>query len=613
MTIADFQISPATDYSGGAVNVNDFSINVATPNGSGSQTSNLAIIRALFSMGVPVNGKNLFPSNIQGLPTWFIIRLSKDGYMARKDGNEILVAWNQQTFAKDVEELAPGSVLLYPLDWKQVTSRDDLHVFRMPIKDIMDDFDIPRQIKPKVANMVYVGGLAKLLNIDLNEIEGALSFQLGGKKKAIDLNQDVVKAAYQWAEKNWDANVPFQVEPMEGYNEGKFLLEGNSAAGLGATFGGCSFISWYPITPSTSLIDACRAYFTNYRHTGEDGRPSYAIVQAEDELAAIGMVLGAGWAGSRSMTATSGPGISLMAEFVGMGYFAEIPGVIWDVQRMGPSTGLPTRTSQGDLFSTHYLGHGDTKHPILLPGTLEEAFRFGWQAFDFAERFQTPLFVLSDLDLGMNLWTSDDFEYPSQPMDRGKIKHADEIKAFGDFVRYADVDGDGITYRTLPGTNSPFAAYFTRGTGHDEYGVYSEDSEVWERNLVRLDKKIESMREALPAPIIQKREGATFGIVTFGTNDPACIEALDLLAAEGIVADYLRILAVPVSTAVHDFIDDYDHVYVVENNFDAQMTQILRLDLPDRAAQIIPVNKCDGLPLTARFIAEEIISMEGDK
>lgn len=610
MTVADIQYRPAPESGDHKQNMNDFAINVATPNGSGSQTSNLAIIRALFSMGIPVNGKNLFPSNIQGLPTWYIIRLSKDGYLARKDGSEILVAWNEQTFARDVAELEAGSVLIYPLDWKHNTSRDDLFIYRIPIKDIMDSFDIPRQIKPKVANMVYVGGLARLLGIDLDAIENALDFQLGGKRKAIDLNQDVIKAAYQWADENWDCSIPYGVEAMEGYNEGKFLLEGNNAAGLGAAFGGCTVIAWYPITPSTSVVDSARSYFRQFRHTS-DGKPTYAIIQAEDELAAIGMVLGAGWAGSRAMTATSGPGISLMAEFTGMGYFAEIPGVIWDVQRMGPSTGLPTRTSQGDLMFTHFLGHGDSKHPVLLPGNLAEAFRFGWEAFDFAERFQTPIFVLSDLDLGMNLWTSEDFEYPETPMDRGKIKHADEIKQFGDFVRYKDVDGDGIGYRTLPGTPSPFAAYFTRGTGHDEYGVYSENDEVWQNNLDRVSRKIESTRDVLPQPIIQRMDGAKVAIISYGTNDPAIVEARDLLQAQGIATGYLRIRALPSAHAVHDFINEFDHVYVVENNHDAQMTQILRLDMPEKAAQLLPINKCDGLPLTAQFIVDKFLEMEG--
>ncbi len=609
MTVVDIQTHPSN--TGDKILVNDFCLNVASPNGSGSQTSNLSIIRALFDMGVPVNGKNLFPSNIQGLPTWYIIRLNADGYLARKDTNEVMVAWNQQTFAKDVEQLAPGALLLYPLDWKQVTSREDLHIFRIPINDLMKAFDIPRQIKPKVANMVYVGGLAALLGIELDAIERALSFELKGKQKAIDLNQNVVNAAYQWAVDNWDVSgVPYRAERIDNSpNEGKFLIEGNNAAGLGAAFGGCSLIAWYPITPSTSVVDAARGWFHRYRHN-EDGRPTYAIIQAEDELAALGMVIGGGWAGARAMTATSGPGISLMAEFTGLAYFAEIPAVVWDVQRMGPSTGLPTRTSQGDITFTHFLGHGDSKHPVLLPANPGEAFEFGWRAFDYSEQLQTIVFVLSDLDLGMNLWTCTDFDYPDQPMQRGKVLSAEDITGPGSWGRYKDPDGDGVGYRTLPGTPSPYAAYFARGTGHDEYGIYTEDSDAWEHNMERITRKIENSRELLPQPLIDHPDGAKFGIISYGTNDPAIIEARDLLAAQGIRSAYLRIRALPAASAVQAFIERFDYVYVVENNHDAQMTQILRLDMPQRAADIQPINKCDGLPLTARFITESISQQE---
>ena len=611
MTIADIERSPATDQSDGKICVNDFSIVVASPNGSGSQTSNLAIIRALFNMGIPVNGKNLFPSNIQGMPTWYIIRLSKDGYLARKDTSEILVAWNQDTFGQDIAKVPPGGVVIYPLDWKVDVSRNDIHIFRIPIKDIMNDFDIPRAIKPKVANMVYVGGLAYLLGIELERIEQALSFELNGKKKAIDLNQDVVKVAAQWAAEHWTGRIPYRAESVASNpNKGKFLLEGNNAAGLGVAFGGCTLIAWYPITPSTSLVDAARGYLGKYRHDASNN-PTYAVIQAEDELAALGMVIGGGWAGARALTATSGPGISLMSEFAGMGYFAEIPAVIWDIQRMGPSTGLPTRTSQGDIMFTHFLGHGDTRQLCLIPGNLQECFRFGWEAFDFAERFQTPVFVLSDLDLGMNLWTSGDFEYPDKPMDRGKVLHAEDIKNPGDFVRYRDVDGDGIGYRTLPGTDSPFAAYFTRGTGHDEYARYSEDNEAWAKNLIRLHKKTELTRDVLPQPVIDRMKDAKIAIVSYGTNDAPIAEARDLLKAQGVKTDYLRIRALPLAHTIHDFINEFDHVYVVENNLDAQMTQIIRMDMPEKADRILPINMCDGLPLTARFISETLLEMEG--
>lgn len=611
MTIADLQSLPAVETGKAESIVNNFSINVASPNGSGSQTSNLAIIRALFQMGIAVNGKNLFPSNIQGLPTWYIIRLSKDGYRGRKSYSEILVAWNQDTFARDIQDLAPGSVVIYPLDWKNAhISRDDLYTYRIPVKDLMADMDVPRAIKNKVANMVYVGGVASLLGIDLAEIEKALSYELKGKAKAVKINQDLVNVAAAWADENWDKQDPYRVErPAEDLNAGKFLVEGNDAAALGTTFGGCTFVSWYPITPSTSVVDNTRRYMKKFRHDADD-KPTYAIIQAEDELAAAGMVLGAGWAGARSMTATSGPGISLMSEFIGLGYFAELPGVFWNIQRMGPSTGLPTRTSQGDILSTHFLGHGDTKQIVLLPASPAECFEFGWKSFDITERFMTPVFVLSDLDLGMNLWTSDDFDYPDEAMDRGRVLTPEDIEQNG-FARYKDKYGDGVGERTLPGTEHPHAAYFTRGTGHDEYGTYSEDNHVWVENMERLVRKIEGMREHLPQPIIDRQEGARIAILSYGSNEPALEEARDMLLAENMPTDYCRIRALPAAKAVHDFIEDFDYVYVVENNRDGQMAMVLRLDMPHRANHILSINMGDGLPLTARFIVDTLKEMEG--
>lgn len=612
MAVIDIQQVPSGEIDIPQRVVNDFSINVATPNGSGSQTSNTAIIRALFKMGIPVNGKNLFPSNIQGLPTWYIIRLSKDGYRARKDGDEIKVCWNEQTFSKDVLDLQPGGVCIYPMDWRiQPPERDDIFFYRVPIKEIMAPFDIPRERGKYVANMIYVGALCWLLDIDLAQIDYALDYHFGGKRRAVDMNMQVVRAAHEWVSQNWEKKDPYFVEPMDGgANAGRILIEGNSAAALGATFGGVSLIAWYPITPSTSVVDAAAMWLQKYRHDA-DGKPTYAVIQAEDELAAIGMVLGGGWAGARAMTATSGPGISLMAEFAGMGYFAELPGVIWDIQRMGPSTGLPTRTSQGDVLFTHFLGHGDSKQIVLLPGKPEEAFEFGWKSFDIAEHFMTPVFVLSDLDLGMNYWTSEPFEYPDQPMNRGRILTPEQIEENG-FARYKDKYGDGIGERTIPGTDHPFAAYFTRGTGHDEYGTYSEDPDIWEQNIERLKFKIENSRDELPQPIIDKQGGEkVIAILTYGTNDVAVAEARDQLTAAGYSTDYCRLRALPAANAALDFIRAYDHVYVVENNRDAQMTQILRWDLPEQAASLRPIHKCNGLPLTAKFITESILELEG--
>jgi len=396
--------------------VNDFQIMIATVNGSGSQTANTALLRAIFRMGVPISGKNIFPSNIQGLPTWFTIRVNKDGYIARLEDYHILVAMNKETVYQDIEQLSPGGVCLVPQEWKIKQTRDDIVYYPMPVKQLIDAAGVPTKLKSYVANMVYVGVLATVLAIDLDEIAFALDFHFGDKAKPINMNMAVVKAAAEWALDNLPKQDPYTIERMK-KTEGMLLLDGNSAGALGAVFGGVTLIAWYPITPSTSLIDAAREYLRDLRTDPETGQATYAIVQAEDELAAIGMVVGAGWAGARAMTATSGPGISLMAEFSGLAYFAEVPGVIWDVQRVGPSTGLPTRTSQGDLLAAYFLGHGDTQHIVLLPNNIAEAFEFGWRSFDLAERLQTFVFVLSDLDLGMNLWMSEPFRYPDTPMD----------------------------------------------------------------------------------------------------------------------------------------------------------------------------------------------------
>jgi 2-oxoglutarate ferredoxin oxidoreductase subunit alpha len=391
---------------------------------------------------------------------------------------------------------------------------------------------------------------------------------------------------------------------------GKIMIDGNTAAGLGAIYGGVSFVSWYPITPSTSLVDAMNDYLPGLRSDPETGKATYAVVQAEDELAAIGMVLGAGWAGARSMTATSGPGISLMSEFAGFGYFAEIPGVIWDVMRMGPSTGLPTRVSQGDVLKTYYLGHGDTKHVCLLPGSVSECFEFGTTSFDLAEQLQTPIFVLTDLDLGMNLWMSDPFEYSDKPLNRGKVLTEEDLKRLKTFGRYEDVDGDGIGYRTLPGNPHPAAAYFTRGTGHNAQAVYSERPEDWEQNLERLHRKHETARTLVPKPVVDERPGAKIGIIAYGSVDPSIVETRDVLRAEGIETSYLRLRALPLEETVREFTAKYEHVYVIELNFDGQMHQLLQLHMPEMAMRLRSIAKCDGLPLTARFLSEKIMEKE---
>lgn len=599
------QSGPAADR---APIVNDFSITVATVNGSGSQTANNTLIRAIHKMGVPASGKNLFPSNIQGLPTWFTIRVSKDGYLARRERAEILVAMNKATIAEDIQKLESGGICLYPIDEPLPVKRDDITYYPMPVNELTRKSGADAKLRPYVANMVYVGILMCLLDIEMSEIEAALSFHFGGKRKAIDLNLNVVKLACEWSQANLTKTDPFRVERMT-KTEGTFLIDGNTASALGAIFGGVQFVAWYPITPATSLADGLNDYLPVYRRDA-DGKRTYAIIQAEDELAAIGMVIGAGWAGARAMTSTSGPGISLMTEFTGYAFFAEIPAVIWDVQRMGPSTGLPTRVSQGDVLKTYFLGHGDCRHIVLLPATVQECFEFGTTSFDLAERLQTPVFVLTDLDLGMNMWPTEPFQYPEQPLDRGKVLSAEELNQIKDWKRYADVDGDGIGWRTLPGINHPFGAYFTRGTGHNDAASYSERPEDWSGNLERLYRKHDTARTLVPAPVIDAVGDAEIGIISYGTNDPAVKEARDRLEKVGVKTSYLRLRALPLESTLIEFIKKHPRVYVVENNYEGQMQQLIQLHAPEFATRLVSLAKCDGLPLSARWIMESILEQE---
>jgi 2-oxoglutarate ferredoxin oxidoreductase subunit alpha len=586
---------------------NNFSINVATVNGSGSQTSNGVLLRALFKMGIPVTGKNFFPSNIQGLPTWYHIRLSKDGYLAYRHTYEIVVCMNGTSAAEDMENVAPGGVVLYDDILPIAARRPDVTYYPMPVSKMVKEANLPFELKDYIANMVYVGVLSHLLGIDMAEIEAAVAWNFGGKPKPIQLNMDMASRAYAWAQQNLAKQDPYRVERMAGFNEDKLLIEGNTAAALGAIFGGVTVVAWYPITPASSLAEALNKYLPRLRAEPEDCDATFAIIQAEDELAAAGMVVGAGWAGARAMTSTSGPGLDLMAEFAGLAYFAEVPAVIWDVQRIGPSTGLPTRTSQGDIQAAYYLSHGDKRHPLLFPADPRECFEFGWLAFDLAERLQTPVLVLSDLDLGMNVWTSAPFEYPDRPMDRGKVLTADDLERLrGVWARYKDVDGDGIGYRTLPGTRHPRAAYFTRGTGHNENAGYSERPEDWEANLDRLARKFETARHLVPGPVADRVDGASIGIVSVGTNDPAIQEARDMLRASGIQSSYLRLRALPINQSVRDFLHDYRRVFVVENNHDGQLQQILLSEEPICGGDLISVARCNGLPLTAQWVADTI-------
>jgi 2-oxoglutarate ferredoxin oxidoreductase subunit alpha len=591
-----------------ATAVNDFSLQVATVNGSGSQSSNIVLLRTLFQMGIPVSGKNLFPSNIAGLPTWYTIRASQDGWVARKKELDLLVAMNGETAAEDVAALLPGTPVVYDAPLALDQGRADLGWYPVPFDALVAAVAPEAKLRKLLRNMVYVGTLARLLQLELPELEGAIGRVFDGKPKAVSLNVAAARAGFEHASA-FTRPLGFSARRMDA-TRGKIIVDGNAAAAHGALFGGVTVLAWYPITPSSSIAESLIADLEEHRH-GPDGTPSYAVVQAEDELAAIGMVLGAGWAGARAMTATSGPGVSLMSEFAGLGAYAEIPAVIWDVQRVGPSTGLPTRTQQGDLISTAFLSHGDTQHPLLLPGSVEECFTFGHQAFDLAERLQTPIFVLSDLDLGMNQWMAEPFQYPDTPMDRGKVLDQAALTRLGSFARYADVDGDGIGWRTLPGTDHPRAAYFTRGTGHDEQAGYSEKAEVYERNMLRLARKLDGARALLPAPVTTGA-GAQVGVIAFGSSDPAVRESRAQLQAErGLAVDYLRVRAWPFAAAVGEFVAAHDRTYVVEQNRDGQLAGLLRLDLEATlAGRLRPLARSDGLPLDARTVTDAILSHE---
>ncbi|MCY3977312.1 MAG: 2-oxoacid:acceptor oxidoreductase subunit alpha [Chloroflexi bacterium] len=592
---------------------NDFAFSVATKNGSGSQTSNNVLVMSLFQMGIPVNGKNLFPSNIKGLPTWYTIRASKDGYTARKALTEIVVAYNDGTATEDVANLPPGGVCITTDKIARVIrQRDDISYYQIPVAKLMRQTEVPSAFRKQVENMTYVGAVAQLFDIPLDLIYDVLLANFKGKVKVAAMNHNVVKLAYDWTADNIAKTDPYRFERMDG-TQGKIMMTGNDAGALGAVFGGVNVVAWYPITPSTSFVDGIIGFRGLRQNDSQEN--TIAIVQAEDELAAAGIVVGAGWAGGRSLTSTSGPGISLMAEFAGLAYFAEIPAVFWNITRMGPSTGLPTRTSQGDLLFTHFLGHGDSRQICLLPGNLKEAFEFGWKSFDISEDLQTPVFVVSDLDLGMNNWLSDPFDYPDKPISRGKVLDADSLQEFinehGKWGRYMDVDGDGIAYRTVPGTDHRFAAYFTRGTGHDEMAVYSERSDHWVENMTRLRLKMDTARDMLPQPIIENGGSADIGIITFGTNEDAIREARDWLTNDGIKTNYLRARALPLASSVSDFIDAHKSVFVIENNFDGQLTQLIRLEHPENVSHVRPLALGDGLPMTPDWIYDSLKEQEG--
>jgi len=590
--------------------VNDMSIQVATVNGSGSQSSNTVLLRSIFQMGVPVSGKNLFPSNIAGLPTWYTIRANKDGYIARKKEIDFVVAMNSETAHEDVMSLAAGASVLYDEPLKLNELRQDLTFYAVPYDKIVAAVCPEAKLRKLVKNMIYVGVVAQLLDIDMGEVEKAIRKQFAKKVKAANLNLGAAQAGFDYAQANLKKQDPFRISRMD-KTAGKIIIDGNSAAALGCMFAGVTVVTWYPITPSSSLVETLIDYMKEHR-IGPDGKATFAIVQAEDELAAIGMVLGAGWAGARSMTATAGPGISLMAEFAGLAYYTEIPGVIWDIQRVGPSTGLPTRTSQGDILSTAFLSHGDTKNILLLPCSVAECFDMAQDAFNLAEQFQTLVFVMSDLDLGMNNWMSDPFKYPETPINRGKVLSKADLDKLGGFARYKDVDGDGVGYRTLPGTEHPAAAYFARGSGHNEKSQYSERPDDFERNMERINRKFETARSFVPRPEVVSK-GSKIGIIAYGTSHWALVECLDQLHKEyNFDADYLRLRAYPFTREVHEFIEKHDRVYVVEQNRDAQLLSLLKLDVrAELVTRLRSIAHIHGLPLDARSVTDEIMTMEG--
>jgi len=591
--------------------VNDFSIQVATVNGSGSQSANTVLLRTIFQMGVPVSGKNLFPSNIAGLPTWYTIRASKKGYIARKKEIDFVVAMNPETAREDVLGLAPGGAVLYDEPLKLNELRSDLIFYAVPYDKIVATVCPEAKLRKLVRNMIYVGVMAQLLNLDMTEVEKALRKQFAKKVKAADMNWNAARAGYDYAVASLTKSDPFTVERMN-KTAGMIIVDGNSAAAMGSMFAGVTVVTWYPITPSSSLVESLIEYMKAYR-IGVDGKATFAIVQAEDELAAIGMVLGAGWAGARSMTATAGPGISLMAEFAGLGYYVEIPGVIWDIQRVGPSTGLPTRTSQGDIEFVAKLSHGDTVHPMLIPSSVSECFTMASEAFNLADHLQTPVFVMSDLDLGMNNWMSEPFEYPTEPIKRGKVLSKEDLDRLGGFARYKDVDGDGIGYRTLPGIDHPQGAWFARGSGHNEKGQYSERPDDYKNNLDRLRHKFERAREVVPKPEVVKNDGHDVGIIAYGTSHHALVESLAQLQSDhGVKLDYLRLKAYPFTTEVHDFIATHKRVYVVDQNRDGQMFNLLKLDIPaEDVVRLRSVRHYNGLPIDARSVTDDIIAQEG--
>jgi len=591
--------------------VNDFVIRFANVNGTGSASANNMFAKSIFRMGIPVSPKNIFPSNIQGLPTWYEVRVSEKGYLGRRGGIDIVVCVNPQSMAKDVQDVVPGGYFVYdntkPLDLRM--HRRDIHFIGLPLTEICrKEYTDPRQ-RQLFKNVIYVGALAALLDIEFKVLTDLIADQFKSKEKLIVQNVHALELGYHYARENFECPLGIRLERRNNVGD-KILIDGNTACGLGAVYGGATVAAWYPITPSTSVVEGYETYARRLRVDPSSGKQNFAIVQAEDELAAIGMVIGANWNGARSFTATSGPGVSLMNEFLGLAYFAEIPAVLIDVQRTGPSTGMPTRTQQSDVLECAYASHGDTRHVLLFPSTPKECFEMSAQAFDLAERLQTPVILLTDLDLGMNdnmseplVW-DDKHEY-----DRGKVLNADQLDALTErFGRYLDVDDDGICYRTYPGTHPTKGGFFTRGTSRDEYAAYTEDGAVYVRNMERLLKKWETAKSYVPVPeIIRAEGGSNIGVIQFGTSNDATLEAVDYLKEEGVKVDTLRVRAFPFNFDVEDFIAQHDTVFVVEQNRDGQMRSMIINECEINPKKLIAVLNYDGMPITARFIMGKVL------
>jgi 2-oxoglutarate ferredoxin oxidoreductase subunit alpha len=589
--------------------VNDFAFKVATVNGTGSASANGLLLQTIFRMGIPVSGKNVFPSNIQGLPTWYEIRVSGEGWTARTPDFDLIVAMNPATFERDIAEVRPGGWLLHDSSWPLDTAllRRDVAFLGVPLGQMcIEAFQGSRE-RTLMKNIAYAGALAALIDLDVEVVKGMIREQFARKPKLIDSNFQALHLGYDYARAHFDCPLPIRLERMD-LTRGHVMLDGNTAAALGCVYAGATVGAWYPITPATSLMDAFAGFCARFRVDPATGRRRYCIVQAEDELAAAGVVVGAGWAGARAFTPTAGPGISLMSEFIGLAYYAEVPAVFFDVQRTGPSTGMPTRTQQGDLLSVAYASHGDTKHVALFPADPAECFDFAVRAFDLAERFQTPVFVVSDLDIGMNDWMVPRLQWDdAYRPDRGKVLDADELERVQKFSRYLDTDGDGIAARSLPGVH-PKGAYFTRGSGHDRDAAYTEDAAAYQEVVDRIARKIQGAARAVPAPEVRLRDGAALGIVSIGGCHRAVLEAVDRLAAEGVAADYLRIRGFPFDDSVAEFLARHERVFVVEQNRDGQLRALLMLETGTAGDRLLSVRDYGGVPLSARAVVDGVLS-----